>query len=168
MGDRDCSLLLRDYLNSPSLPIQIQALDQLILSEVETAQLLALAADQHRALAFRLRALEAASASVSSASLLQSMLTDQREPAELRGRVAQLLTTIGGPIAQESLVAVAQRHDDHPGVRLACIDALIRRREPECAASLGRIVHDETNDITVRERAALALLMCMIPRGGDR
>jgi HEAT repeat protein len=156
MNEPDAPLLLRDYLHSPILPIQIQALEQLIGAGAPAAQLLTLAADPRRAPAFRLRALDAVGR-IDSAILVAPILAQRSDPPELRGRAAQLITQIGGPDAQQILAQVAANADDHPGVRVACINGLAQRRDPHAAHVLAQIATGIDED-AIRARAAVALV----------
>ncbi len=161
MGDPDGPLLIRDYLHGSSVPLQLQALEQIIAAGAPVAQLLALASDKNRAVAFRLRALDGI-ATLDSAEPLAMLVEDMYEPAEVRGQAIQILVAVGGTKAHELLLRIAGRTEDHAGVRSYCIDALVQRRDPAAAPILAQIAVAADNPL-ICERAALALITLMVP-----
>jgi HEAT repeat protein len=94
------------------------------------------------------------------------MLHDSEEPPELRGRIAQLLAQIGGPTAHNLLAEIALRSNDNVGTRIACIESLAIRREPETASLLAQLVEATDEHATIREQASLALVQLIAHDGG--
>jgi HEAT repeat protein len=88
------------------------------------------------------------------------------EPPELRGRIARVLATIGGPTAHNLLAEVALRTDDHLGVRLACIEALRQRHDLAATTVFAAIIAAPNEHASIQERSMAALIQLLTPMGG--
>jgi HEAT repeat protein len=166
IADRDYSLLMRDYLNNTSVPIQMQALEQVLMSTPDPTYLLLFLQDADRALPFRIRVIEALTGRLGSAVPLAAMFHATDEPPELRGRIAHVLATIGGPTAHNLLAEVALRSDDHIGVRLACIEALRQRHDLAATNVFATIITMPDEHASIHERSMAALIQLLTPMGG--
>lgn len=161
IGDRDYTPLLQEYLQDGALPVQLQALELLIQAGAMPQDLLGLACERGRAIAFRLRALQAATG-IGSATVLAELLADRETPDPLRGQAASALAQIGGSPAEVALTGALLRADEPLAVRLACLAALRERAERSTAAPIAELIGRSAATPTLHDQACCTLISIMM------
>ena len=155
--------LLRDFLESGALPLQLRALDLLLALRPGDPRLLVLVADKAAPLALRLRAIDALAERVEDHNVLCALLLDNSEAAQVRARAAIVLGRAGELNAIAALMRGAREIDAPPSVRYRCIAALVepaRSQRAHTAAAqlaLSQIADDPTQPDESRAWATHAL-----------
>lgn len=117
---------LRQFLESPLLPLQLQALDCLLKLWPDDSQPVTLLTSQHAPVPLRLRALQAVDGQASHRDTLGALLRDPGEPAPILAAVADILGEGGDSMSVAALAHCASAAATTPYVRRRCIAALER------------------------------------------
>jgi HEAT repeat protein len=149
--------LLRTYLEHGSLPLQLQALEYLIVTHTPAADLLALLVERSWPLPLRLRLAEHLADDPAAIPVLIGILEDRDDEPQLRVLAAEML----GRAQPANAIAAFIRLAGHPqttiAVRLRCIDALAQVGGDEALLALSWLAEDNAQAPVIRDRAALAL-----------
>jgi HEAT repeat protein len=157
LDDQDHSPLLRAYLNASSVPMQLQALEQLIAAGATAQQLAPLLADRDRSLPFRARIIEQLAALGAGAALVP-LARDRDEPVLLRGRAARGLGHGSPAETAEALAEIVLDGSDHSAVRMAAAQALVQSRARRLPAVLSQLAGDAQAPRALRSYAERQLI----------
>lgn len=185
LGGAEYLPLLRQFLESEVLPLQLQALNCLLSLWPEEAQPMRLVTNATAPLALRLRALEEVTRRWGEGTeprtgeevyeeerSLSALLIDGSQPPRLRAALASICGQAGGTEAVRALVQSARDHTTPPYVRRLCIRALETHALRASAQSegeefsvvlsiLGEVADRLASDDVCREWAMQALLSAM-------
>lgn len=125
---------LRSFLDCDLLPLQLHALDELLVSWSDYAQPLILVANRAAPLALRLRALQDVIQRNQSHHVLHELLLDGSTPLQLRVNIASLLGQAGGVEAIKDVVQCIQDGATTPYLRRHGIRALEQQAQSTSAA----------------------------------
>lgn len=159
IGDQDYSVLLRTYLSSNTLPLQLQALEYLISVGTPLDQLAEMLANRSWPQPYRLRLLDAIGSDPLAAPVLLSILYDDAESIQLRGRAAAILGRTHCDGAKPALIEHAANRTLDVPVRLRCVEALSAIGGAEAWQALSLLAEAPEDDPALRERASMLLGM---------
>jgi HEAT repeat protein len=187
LGGAEYLPLLRQFLESEVLPLQLQALNCLLSLWPEEAQPMRLVANATAPLALRLRALEEVTCGWGEGTepqtregeevyeeerSLSALLIDGSQPPRLRAALASICGQAGSTEAVRALAQSARDHTTLPYVRRLCVRALETHARRASAQSegegfsvalytLGELSNRLASDDVCREWAMQALLSAM-------
>ncbi len=156
--------LLRGYLDSHVLSIQLQAFDRLMELQPEDTRPLLLLADHNAALALRLRAIEALRHRVRDHGVFCNVLLNTSDTLNLRVAAVRMLHDSDFPDTVAALEQCLNQDTDSLLLRRHCIDALVQQSwatapRPEAARlALSRIAEHNNQPAEIRTWASLALV----------
>ncbi len=155
---------LRSFLDSPLLPLQLQALDELLSAWTNYAQPLILVANRHAPLALRLRALDEVARRQEYHNVLSDLLLDTNEPHQLRSHIALLLGHTGGRDSVDALSRCVYQQENSLILHRRCIQALMEQAQStrlcadEAYLVLGHLAEESVLSEACRIWAAQALV----------
>lgn len=132
--------LLRSYLESGVLSLQLQAFDLMLEANPDDRMIVRLLADRSAPLALRMRAAHALSQRPISHDTLHAVLLDERDDPHLRVLVAHLLQASTHPQSNHLLHQCAVATHTPPRLRRACIATLAARATPHTAEDPATII----------------------------
>jgi HEAT repeat protein len=161
---------LRSFLDSPLLPLQLQALDELLSAWTNYAQPLILVANRHAPLALRLRALDEVARRQEYHNVLSDLLLDTNEPPQLRSHIALLLGHTGGRDSVDALSRCVYQEENSLILHRRCIHALMEQAQSSrlCADEaylvLGHLAEESVLSEACRIWAAQALVAIAVQK----
>lgn len=155
--------LLRCYLEYGALPLRLQALEHLLMSDPAPSELLSLLQNRECPLLLRLRIIERIADTSQSLEVFTNLLGNIQEDLQLRCIAAERIAQARYAKALPLCIELAEREETPANLQLRCINSAASISGTHAWIELGRIAEDPDQHPTLSYWASLALRHMPVP-----